>query len=59
VARRGYSTTVGKFAKIYHDRRKSEIRMLGERLRGELREARAAGRSDPSTPDHESVGRPG
>lgn len=35
MARRGRSTTIGKFAKIEHDRRVSEIRMLGELLRTE------------------------
>jgi hypothetical protein len=35
MGRRGYSTTVGKFAKTHHDRRVSEIRMLGEMLRDE------------------------
>lgn len=35
MSRRGHSTTVGKFAKIYHDRRVSEIRVFGELLRQE------------------------
>jgi hypothetical protein len=35
MPRRGRSTTVGKIAKLYQDRRASEIRMLGEMLRGE------------------------
>ncbi len=35
MARRGHSTVVGKFAKVYHDRRKSEIRVFGELLRHE------------------------
>ncbi|MEU0560210.1 hypothetical protein [Dactylosporangium sp. NPDC006015] len=35
MARRGRSTTIGKFAKLYQDRRVSEIRMLGELLRHE------------------------
>ncbi|MER7420726.1 hypothetical protein ABT346_28745 [Micromonospora peucetia] len=39
MPRRGHSTTVGKFAKFYQDRRASEIRVLGELLRGEQRAA--------------------
>ncbi|WP_229403579.1 hypothetical protein [Micromonospora okii] len=35
MPRRGRSTTVGKFAKFHHDRRVSEIRVLGELLRRE------------------------
>lgn len=35
--RRGHSTSIGKFAKIHHDRRKSEIRRLGVALRAEQR----------------------
>lgn len=35
MGRRGHSTTIGKFAKIHHDRRVSEIRVLGELLRYE------------------------
>jgi hypothetical protein len=35
MGRRGHSTTIGKFAKIHHDRRLSEIRRLGVALRGE------------------------
>lgn len=49
MPRRGRSTTIGKFAKLYQNRRASEIRVLGELLRGEQRtqldqgqEARAA-----------------
>ncbi|HWG98134.1 MAG TPA: hypothetical protein VNV66_02175 [Pilimelia sp.] len=37
MGRRGHSTTIGKFAKVHHDRRVSEIRMLGESLRRERR----------------------
>jgi hypothetical protein len=48
MPRRGHSTTIGKIAKIYHDRRVSEIRMLGELLR---REQHAASRGSPATPD--------
>jgi hypothetical protein len=33
--RRGHSTAIGKFAKIHHDRRVSEIRRLGVALREE------------------------
>jgi hypothetical protein len=35
MGRRGRSTTIGKFARIHHDRRVSEIRVLGELLRRE------------------------
>jgi hypothetical protein len=35
MGRRGHSTAIGKFAKIHHDRRVSEIRRLGVALRGE------------------------
>lgn len=35
MSRRGHSTTVGKFAKIHHDRRVSEMRIFGELLRRE------------------------
>ncbi|MEV6373578.1 hypothetical protein [Micromonospora musae] len=35
MPRRGRSTTVGKIAKFYQDRRASEIRVLGEELRRE------------------------
>ncbi|MEV4824569.1 hypothetical protein [Micromonospora sp. NPDC049274] len=35
MPRRGHSTTIGKFAKLYQNRRASEIRVLGEMLRGE------------------------
>ncbi|MFJ8579440.1 hypothetical protein [Micromonospora sp. NPDC093277] len=35
MPRRGRSTTIGKFAKLYQDRRVSEIRVLGELLRRE------------------------
>lgn len=37
MPRRGRSTTIGKIAKVHHDRRVSEIRVLGERLRLEQR----------------------
>ncbi len=37
MGRRGRSTSIGKFAKMLHDRRVSEIRVLGEALRGEGR----------------------
>lgn len=33
MGRRGYSTTIGKFAKVHHNRRLSEMRLLGELLR--------------------------
>ncbi len=48
MPRRGHSTTIGKFAKVYHDRRVSEIRVLGELLR---REQRAASGGSPPAPD--------
>ena len=35
MPRRGHSTTIGKIAKFYQDRRASEIRVLGELLRSE------------------------
>ncbi|MER7169190.1 hypothetical protein ABT336_24405 [Micromonospora sp. NPDC000207] len=37
MPRRGRSTSIGKFAQVHLDRRKSEIRVLGELLRGEQR----------------------
>ena len=37
MGRRGHSTKVGKFAKLLHDRRVSEIRVLGETLRNQRR----------------------
>lgn len=37
MPRRGRSTTIGKIAKLYQDRRVSEIRVLGELLRVEQR----------------------
>ncbi len=40
MPRRGHSTTIGKFAKLYQDRRASEIRALGELLRREQRTTR-------------------
>lgn len=48
MPRRGHSTTVGKIAKFYQDRRASEIRVLGELLR---REQRAASAESAETPD--------
>jgi hypothetical protein len=59
MARRGHSTTIGKFAKLHHNRRVSEIRILGELLRGERRTASigpaardvSAERPDESRPD--------
>lgn len=46
MPRRGHSTTIGKIAKFYQDRRASEIRVLGESLRREqlARYRREAGR---------------
>lgn len=43
MPRRGHSTTIGKIAKYYQDRRASEIRMLGELLRREQRVMSARG----------------
>ncbi|WP_158074023.1 hypothetical protein [Micromonospora sp. CB01531] len=43
MPRRGRSTTVGKFAKFYQDRRVSEIRVLGELLRREQHAASGDG----------------
>ncbi|MFG2044518.1 hypothetical protein [Dactylosporangium sp. NPDC048998] len=59
MARRGHSTTIGKFAKLHHDRRVSEIRVLGELLRRERRAVPIGppardvwpDRPDPSHPD--------
>ncbi|GAA1873490.1 hypothetical protein [Asanoa iriomotensis] len=45
MPRRGHSTTIGKFAKVFHDRRASDIRMLGELLRREQR-AKSATREE-------------
>jgi len=52
MPRRGHSTTIGKIAKIYHDRRASEIRVLGELLRS--KQSVGSG-GEPPTAD----GRPG
>lgn len=35
MGRRGHSTSIGKFAKVIHDQRVSEIRVLRDVLRGE------------------------
>jgi hypothetical protein len=48
MPRRGHSTTIGKFAKVHHDRRVSEIRVLGELLRCEQR---AASGESPAVPE--------
>ncbi|WP_432828542.1 hypothetical protein [Dactylosporangium sp. CA-092794] len=50
MARRGRSTTIGKFAKIELDRRVSEIRILGELLRRE-QHAVPADRTGPASDD--------
>ncbi|GHJ47257.1 hypothetical protein Cs7R123_45990 [Catellatospora sp. TT07R-123] len=42
MARRGYTTTIGKFAKAHHSRRVSEMRMLGEQLERERHDDRPA-----------------
>jgi hypothetical protein len=47
MARRGHSTVVGKFAKVHHDRRKSEIRVFGELLRQEQQQRQLAKQSSP------------
>jgi len=46
MGRRGHSTSIGKFAKVHHDRRVSEIRKLGDRLR---REQQAVSLGPPAT----------
>lgn len=51
MGRRGRSTTIGKFAKIHHDRRVSEIRLLGDALRGEQR-ANSPNRGADTTKGH-------
>jgi hypothetical protein len=48
MPRRGRSTTIGKIAKVHHNRRVSEIRVLGEQLR---REQRAASGGSSPVPD--------
>lgn len=48
MPRRGHSTTIGKIAKVWHDRRVSEVRVLGELLR---REQRAGLTMSPAAPD--------
>ncbi|MER7444570.1 hypothetical protein [Micromonospora avicenniae] len=48
MPRRGHSTTIGKIAKFYQDRRASEIRVLGEELR---REQATPSREDSKMPD--------
>lgn len=50
MPRRGHSTSIGKFAKVYHDRRVSEIRVLGEQLRRNGRTA-PSDRSEAPTVD--------
>lgn len=56
MPRRGHSTTIGKIAKIHHERRVSEIRVLGELLRREQRvasgQAPATGNTLASLPSH-------
>lgn len=47
MPRRGHSTTIGKIAKVCHDRRVSEIRVLGELLRRE----RCAALTENPAPD--------
>jgi hypothetical protein len=51
MGRRGYSTAIGKFAKIHRDRQVSEIRRLGIELRQEQRAADPpAGSRDEAPP---------
>ena len=49
MARRGRSTTIGKIAQVHLDRRRSEIRILGERLRSEKEGAPAQPNPLPQT----------
>lgn len=53
MGRHGHSTKIGKFAKVHHDRRVSEIRRLGATLRAEQR---SAGSSDDPGPEASLVG---
>jgi hypothetical protein len=48
MGRRGHSTAIGKFAKVHHDRRVSEIRRLGVLLRAEQS---AAGATESQCPE--------
>lgn len=50
MGRRGHSTAIGKFAKIHHDRRVSEIRRLGVALREEQGSVDSPGSPKPETP---------
>jgi len=52
MPRRGHSTTIGKIAKFYQDRRASEIRVLGELLR---REQRVTSGQGPDSPEPRQV----
>jgi hypothetical protein len=58
MARRGHSTTIGKFAKIHHDRRVSEIRVLGELLRRERRTAPIGSPASEVPSDRPDTSRP-
>lgn len=57
MPRRGYSATIGKFAKFYQDRRKSEIRLLSELLRRE-QHAAAGEDASPTAPQGPTAQRP-
>jgi len=52
MGRRGHSTAIGKFAKIHHDRRVSEIRRLGVTL---IEEQSAANSPDDPKPEASAV----
>jgi hypothetical protein len=56
MPRRGHSTSIGKIAKVCHDRRVSEIRVLGEMMRREQCAdpdwRTAADTAPPSRPTH-------
>ncbi|MET7394302.1 hypothetical protein ABZS66_12490 [Dactylosporangium sp. NPDC005572] len=56
MARRGHSTSIGKFAKLHHDRRVSEIRVLGELLRRERRAVQHEPAARDVTPIGAAVG---
>ncbi|GIJ52206.1 hypothetical protein Val02_90920 [Virgisporangium aliadipatigenens] len=51
MARRGHSTTIGKFAKHELDRRRSEIRMFGDLLRREQQARSPVATAEPDRAD--------
>jgi hypothetical protein len=57
MGRRGHSTSIGKFAKLHQDQRRSEIRVLGEVLRHERMPATRAS-LDAKASTSASVGQP-